>query len=554
MAIFTRILRKTTKTWRFPLLILFIGVFLAGCNMPAGIGVVTPTPSSQPPTPMEMATSTSQPEPAPTEGAQLVAEGDDVFLAYTNCFDLDAGETSAGVDQACDFSVAAGPDADGLTIEFQPSPPSQFAFAGVYTQEPDALQCSESEYMSTDTEIVNPLERYVCYQTNEGRYGVMYFSDLDAVNGISFDWKTYDITGPLPELEPTPTSTATQELVSGIFQEGSESFLSFGNCFDFDEGAMFLDDEACELAVEAGEDTGKVLMIPQGLSRFAAGGAFEEAPALEQCAGSTYFSSDEAEIQPKDYHYCYQTNDGRFGYLYVTEVDDSNGITFDWTTFAASSPIPTHTPEPSPTVEPTLDLDTTDDDIVPTLGDPDFDDNFADGTNWSLYTDTHVSFEVENGKLDMTAFNADYYEGFLISWMTIEDAYLEITTTTGDACNGPDRYGILFRTGEDEDNWASYMFGVTCDGNYSLRYWDGYSFDPVLGWSPTTVLKTGANQTNRLGVKADGSEFYFYINGDLIGSITDPIASEGLFGLFIGGAHTNDFSVSVDRMRVWNLP
>ncbi|MBN1264659.1 MAG: hypothetical protein JXA25_04150 [Anaerolineales bacterium] len=553
MAVFKQILKKCTAQWRVPLFVLLIGV-LAGCNLPAGIGLVTPTPSLMPPTAMSMSTSTIQPVPIATEGAQLVAEGSDVFLAYSNCFDLDAGETSAGPDQACDFSVAPGPEADGLTIEFSPTAQAQFAFAGVYTQEPDVLQCSESEYLSTDTEIVNPLERYVCYQTNEGRYGVLYFSDLDAVNGISFDWKTYDKTGTVPTLQPTPTSTITPELETGIFKEGTESFLSFGNCYDFDEGALFIDDSACELTVESGEDTGEVRMIPQGISRFAAGGAFQDAPALEQCAGSTYFSNEEAEIQPAGYHYCYQTNDGRYGYVYISNVDEGNGITFDWITFAASSPIPTQTPEASPTVEPTLDLDTTDDDLLPTLGEADFDDEFNNATNWSIYTDSHVAFEVAGGKLKMTAANADYYEGFLISWMTIDDAYLEITTTTGGACNGPDRYGILFRTGEDEDNWASYMFGITCDGKYSLRYWDGHSFDPVLGWSPSTVIKTGANQTNRIGIKADGSAFSFYINGDLIGSITDPTADEGLFGLFIGGAHTNNFSVYVDRMRVWELP
>jgi len=553
MAVFTRI-KKNLPAAALLTMLLLAAVLLAGCNLPAGIGIITPTASPLPPTAMEPAQETTQPELTATGGPQLVAEGIDVFLAYTNCFDLDGGETSAGPEPACDFSAAPGPEADGLTIEFRPAAQSQFAFAGVYTREPDAVQCSESGFLSNQAEIVNPLERYVCYQTNEGRYGVLYFSDLDAVNGISFDWKTYDLSGPVPTMQPSATSTPTPELDAGVFKEAQGSFLGYENCFDLDDGALFMDDPACELEILPGEEEGSLQVIPLGLARFAPGGAFLTAPAVEQCAGSTTLSNEEVELQPAGYHYCYQTNEGRFGYLYVAEVDEDDGITFDWVTFAASAPIPTDTPEPAPTAEATQQLDSTKDDPVPSLGDPDFDDPFDSGVNWTPYTDSHVSFTVADGKLKMTAVNADYYEGFLISWMTIEDAYVEITATTGSACNGPDRYGILLRAGEEEENWASYMFGVTCDGKYSLRYWDGNTFDPILGWSPSTVLKAGANQTNRIGIKADGSAFFFYINGDLIGSITDPTVDEGLVGLFIGGAHTNNFTVYIDRMRVWELP
>lgn len=539
---------------RMPLLglVVLAAAVLSGCNMPTGIGIITPTASPIPPTPMDLPTSTSTPEETEEPGTDLLAEGIDVFLSYGNCFDLDSGDTYTELDNACDFSSSPGPEADGLTIEFMPAAPAQFAFGGVYTQEPELEQCTDSEFFSSGTEIVNPLEFYVCYQTNEGRYGVMYFSDLDEVNGISFDWKTYDIAGPVATVEPTSTSTATPELETGIFREDEGSFLSFENCFDFDEGALFTDDPACELALEEGDAEGAVEVVPQGLSRFAAESAFLEEPALEQCAGSTYLSNDAAEIQPAGYHYCYQTNEGRFGYVYVDTVDEGNGITFNWKTFAASSPIPTPTLSPTPTVEATLDLDTTDDDPVPDLGEADFDDPFSGPDNWSPYTNEHAAFEIADGKLTMTAANADFYESFLISWMEIDDAYLEITTTTG-TCSGPDRYGIVFRANE-EGNWPGYVFGVTCDGNYSLRTFNGNSFDAVLGWSPSTVINAGSNQTNRIGIWADGSDFKLYFNGDLIGSISDPTYSEGLFGVFIGGAHTPNFTVEVDRMRVWNLP
>ncbi len=550
-------IRKIKTDWKtlagVGLLVVVTGFMLAGCNMPAGIGVITPTASQIPPTPLDLEAVTSTPEAVEDPGPGLLAEGIDVFLAYSNCFDLDTGRASAGPDQGCDFSAAPGPGSEGLTIEFRPAAPAQFAFGGVYTQEPTVDQCRDSEFYSFGTEIVNPLEYYVCYQTNEGLYGVMYFSDLDGVNGISFDWKTYDLAGVVPTMEPTPTSTATPMLDTGIFRQDEGSFLSFDNCFDFDDGALFADDPACEIAIEAGEQEGSVLVIPQGLSRFAAGAAFLEAPALEQCAGSTNFSSDEAQVQPTGYHYCYQTNDGRFGYLYVETVDDGNGITFDWVTFAASSPIPTPTPGVTPTAEATLALDTTDDDPVPTLGEADFDDEFTDAANWIPYSNEHAAFEIESGKLRMTAVNADFYESFLMSWATMDDAYIELVATTG-TCSGPDRYGIVLRADDSAGNWPGYVFGVTCDGQYSLRTFDGRRFDAVLGWSPSTVIKSGSNQTNRIGIRAEGNAFRFYINGDLIGSISDTTYGEGKIGVFVGAGHTPNFTVQVDRMRMWELP
>jgi hypothetical protein len=78
------------------------------------------------------------------------------------------------------------------------------------------------------------------------------------------------------------------------------------------------------------------------------------------------------------------------------------------------------------------------------LGEPDFSDDFVDGTNWFMYNDEHVNIEVQDNQLRMTALNADKYEAMMLSTQPIiDDFYMEVTATTGE-CSGFDRYGLIF--------------------------------------------------------------------------------------------------------------
>lgn len=108
------------------------------------------------------------------------------------------------------------------------------------------------------------------------------------------------------------------------------------------------------------------------------------------------------------------------------------------------TPVPSgETPTPTLTLTPTPTTSATDPRV--TLGDPTWRDAFDSGGNWPLYADGHVQFEVHSGSLVMTAFNADYWDGWMLTYPVITDLYLEMSATPAIArarigtasCSGP---------------------------------------------------------------------------------------------------------------------
>ena len=128
------------------------------------------------------------PPPAPA----LIASGEALFLPYQTCFDLDTGQQTGMDDPSCDFTVEADPSGAGLQMAFLPVEPAAFDINFVYQTEPLFEQCRDTSSLNSAVGLVNLTDYYVCYQTSAGRTGMMMFRDMDAANGITFDWKTWD--------------------------------------------------------------------------------------------------------------------------------------------------------------------------------------------------------------------------------------------------------------------------------------------------------------------------------------------------------------------------
>ena len=205
----------------------------------------------------------------------------------------------------------------------------------------------------------------------------------------------------------------------------------------------------------------------------------------------------------------------------------------------------TQPPSPTPVAPP--------EDPRASLGEPDFIDTFENDDNWSLYTDDHVSFEIDDDQLVMTAFDPENWDGWTVSWPEIKNFYLEMTTNTGD-CSGMDRYGLVARATKTGDGYETYAFGFTCDGRYSLRKWDGERYVTVFDWAAGESINEGSNQANRMGLLADGERLSLYANGHKLVTIQDDSYEQGKFGVFVGSANTPDFTVLVDEIAYWELP
>jgi hypothetical protein len=177
---------------------------------------------------------------------------------------------------------------------------------------------------------------------------------------------------------------------------------------------------------------------------------------------------------------------------------------------------------------------------------------FEEGTEtWFQFENDQARSEVRDDKLMLTAKKANGFDAWTMSYPQMKDFYLEVVFTTGEACAGKDRYGILFRAPDPDQG---YLFNVACDGSYQLRKWDGEQFTDLINWTLDTHIAKGPEVNQRLGVWAEGDRFVLYINGFEVGEASDSSYSEGTFGVSSAAAETVGFTVDVIEAKAWDLP
>ena len=136
--------------------------------------------------------------------------------------------------------------------------------------------------------------------------------------------------------------------------------------------------------------------------------------------------------------------------------------------------------------------------------------------------------------------------------------YLEATIQTT-TCAGSDHYGLIFRVPVLHEPEQGYLFGLTCDGRYSVRRWNAEigtrgEMKWLVNWTASNAIATGSNQINRLGVMTVGSRILVYINGRLLTEVQDNTFGYGYFGVFVGSDVTENLTIHVDEMSYWENP
>ena len=81
-----------------------------------------------------------------------------------------------------------------------------------------------------------------------------------------------------------------------------------------------------------------VAFIPNMLSGYSFEEIFTAAPTLEQCQAVVSFNSQIEEITGGGFYVCFQTDEGRLGYLNMKEANAGFGIVFDWFIWEYSEP------------------------------------------------------------------------------------------------------------------------------------------------------------------------------------------------------------------------
>jgi len=217
---------------------------------------------------------------------------------------------------------------------------------------------------------------------------------------------------------------------------------------------------------------------------------------------------------------------------------------------ASATPLPSLTPTASQTPLATRTLPA--DDPRSTLGNPTWRDDFVSGANWPLGEDSFTRAEVEEGELVLTGLTTT--DGWRLTWPVVKDFYLEMTVETG-PCNGADHYGLIARVPDLHEANQGYLFGVTCDGRYSLRAWDGEAMTNLVRATASPSIQAGSEQVNRVGLLASGDQLILYVNGVRLSELEDSrFSEEGSFGVFVGARQTSSFAIHVSEIAYWENP
>jgi hypothetical protein len=179
--------------------------------------------------------------------------------------------------------------------------------------------------------------------------------------------------------------------------------------------------------------------------------------------------------------------------------------------------------------------------------------------NWStggLLPDTdNIRLALADGYLTVTGKKL-LFDTWWFTWPEVTDFHLEMTVRVG-ACSGLDSYGVIFRgPPRGVTPGHGYIAAFSCDGRYQLRRVDTtnpFTFVDLVGWTQSTAIHSGSNQTNVLGVRADGATLTVYANGTRLTEVTDNRFAEGRYGVFVRSGATAVFTYSVDQIVHWVL-
>lgn len=217
------------------------------------------------------------------------------------------------------------------------------------------------------------------------------------------------------------------------------------------------------------------------------------------------------------------------------------------------------TPTPPATLAPSFTPPATD--PVTRLGTPTSTDNMDKSDTWLWPTGKDfkgfTNVEFKDGVMLLTGLQKDKGGWRLSTAKSMENFYIEMAARM-DKCQPSDKFGIIFRVPVLNEADRGYLFGITCDGKYYLRKWDG-KVEPnglsttFIAPKASTAIQTGSN-FNRLGVMAVGKEFWLYVNGVLVDKYSDASYNSGYFGVFVTPVQTENLTVRVDQMSYWLNP
>jgi hypothetical protein len=154
---------------------------------------------------------------------------------------------------------------------------------------------------------------------------------------------------------------------------------------------------------------------------------------------------------------------------------------------------------------------------------------------------------IENETFILTSFETENYE-WTFDGRKLQNFYVSaLAEVDGQQCKAGDHWGLIFRY---KDNANFYMYGVSCDGKYSLMKRTVDGFETILPPTESTAINR-LGQSNVLGVRAVGDQISLYANDQFLVTVTEGTFPEGLIGMYIRTLLTFDMSVMFDDIAAY---
>jgi hypothetical protein len=116
--------------------------------------------------------------------------------------------------------------------------------------------------------------------------------------------------------------------------------------------------------------------------------------------------------------------------------------------------------------------------------------------------------------------------------------------------------GLVFRADTSNNNNKFYRLSVDTQGNYGIYIAVDTTGDNTrtLKSGVASSFTTGFDATNTLAVVAKGSQISFYVNQQLVTTITDSTYSQGEIGYEVDESTTKPVEAIFSNAKVWQLP
>jgi eukaryotic-like serine/threonine-protein kinase len=98
-----------------------------------------------------------------------------------------------------------------------------------------------------------------------------------------------------------------------------------------------------------------------------------------------------------------------------------------------------------------------------------------------------------------------------------------------------------------------YLFAIAPDGSYHFDILNGLSLPSVVKQGSSSAIHKGLKQPNLLAVVARGGTFMFYVNNQLIDTVSDATFATGQIGL-AAEESSNTTAVAFSNAMVWKMP